>query len=166
MSCPEMAGNIIPAIATTNAMTAGLCVMQAFKVLKGELFRSKMVFLERSGARAFNTDSLRPPNPECPVCSVAHARLGIDFERATLGDLVEEILHKELGYGEEISINNEVGTIYDPDLEENLEKKLVELGIKPDDFLTVIDDEDEPRVNLQLILSNKYAFFLPTLGLD
>lgn len=39
----QMAGNIIPAIATTNAIVAGLCVLQAYKVLKGEFKNTKEV---------------------------------------------------------------------------------------------------------------------------
>jgi ubiquitin-like 1-activating enzyme E1 B len=38
-----MAGNIIPAIATTNAIVAGLCVLQAYKVLRGEFTSTKEV---------------------------------------------------------------------------------------------------------------------------
>ena len=38
-----MAGNIIPAIATTNAMTAGLCVLQSFKVFQNDLAHAKTV---------------------------------------------------------------------------------------------------------------------------
>lgn len=34
---PAMAGNIIPAIATTNAVIAGLIVMEGLKVLAGKL---------------------------------------------------------------------------------------------------------------------------------
>lgn len=39
----QMAGNIIPAIATTNAIVAGLCVLQSFKVLRGDFTSSKEV---------------------------------------------------------------------------------------------------------------------------
>lgn len=151
-SMTEMAGNIIPAIATTNAMTAGLCVLQAMKVLKDDYANAKMVFLERSGARAINSDSLKPPNPNCPVCSVAMGRVEIDLRRATLNNLVEDVLRSQLGYGEEFSISNALGTIYDPDLEDNLPKKLLDLGVKDESFLTVVDEDDEPRVNLEMIV--------------
>lgn len=152
----QMAGNIIPAIATTNAMTAGLCVLQAFKVMREDLNKAKMVFLERSGARVINSDTLKPPNPDCSVCGVTQSRLIVDPARATLNDLVQDVLKTELGYGEEFSINNEVGILYDPDLDDNLEKKFSDLGVKADSFLTVIDDDDEnPRVNLSLSISEK-----------
>ena len=38
-----MAGNIIPAIATTNAVIAGLIVMEALKVLAGDFDKCKTV---------------------------------------------------------------------------------------------------------------------------
>lgn len=75
--------------------------------------------------------------------------------RATLNDLVENLLRLELGYGEEFSVNNEVGTLYDPDLVDNLGKSFSDLGIKSEDFLTVIDEaEENPRVNLVLAIRN------------
>ena len=152
----QMAGNIIPAIATTNAMTAGLCVLQAFKVMREDLSKAKMVFLERSAARVINSDKLRPPNPNCNVCGVTQSRLIVDPARATLNDLVEGVLKNQLGYGEEFSINNEIGSLYDPDEYENLSKKFSDLGVKADSFLTVIDEDDEnPRVNLSLAVTEK-----------
>lgn len=89
----------------------------------------------------------------------------MDTSRATLNDLVEDVLKLELGYGDEFSINNEVGTLYDPELIDNLSKKLSELGIKGDSFLTIIDDDEEdPRVNLSLTISEKSAFPLDLLA--
>lgn len=152
----EMAGNIIPAIATTNAMTAGLCVLQAFKVLRQDWRKAKMVFLERSGARVINSEPLRPPNPNCSVCGAMQTRLIVDPARATLNHLVEDVLRLQLGYGEEFSVTNDVGILYDPDLDDNLPKTFTDLGVKTDSFLTIVDDDDEnPRVNLSLSVSEQ-----------
>ena len=151
-----MAGNIIPAIATTNAMTAGLCVLQAFKVMRDDLEKARMVFLVRSTERVISVESLRPPKPECPVCSVTQSTVIVDTARATLNDLVEDFLKLELGYGGEFSVSSEAGILYDPELDDNLPKKFGELGVKGDSFITVVDEEDEnPRVNLVLAISEK-----------
>lgn len=125
----QMAGNIIPAIATTNAIVAGLCVLASFKVLKGEYAQAKEVFLTPfAAARLLAPDRPREPNPECPVCSVFNATVTADLTRATLADMVE-VLRNQLGLGErEIVVNNDVGVIYDVDETDNLPKKLTELG--------------------------------------
>lgn len=44
VSYAAMAGNIIPAIATTNAVIAGLIVMEALKVLAGDFNKCKQVY--------------------------------------------------------------------------------------------------------------------------
>jgi ubiquitin-like 1-activating enzyme E1 B len=71
----EMAGNIIPAIATTNAIVAGLCVLQASHVLQNHLENARMVFISRRADQAFIAEPLRPPNPACPVCGIVRAEL-------------------------------------------------------------------------------------------
>lgn len=78
--------------------------------------------------RLLASDRLRAPNPDCEVCSVAQSRVLVDLSRATLEDLVEGFLRLQLGYGEEISITNEVGLLYDAEETVNLSKKLSELG--------------------------------------
>ncbi|UKZ77267.1 hypothetical protein TrVFT333_004987 [Trichoderma virens FT-333] len=153
----QMAGNIIPAIATTNAIVAGLCVLQSFKVLKGEYGQAKEVFLTPfANARLLAPDKNREPNRECPVCGVYYTSVIADLSRATLEDIVEGLVKDQFGYGDkEFVVSNDVGVLYDPDETENLGKKLTELGIKGGSFLTVTDeDEDAPLVNLVIDIQN------------
>jgi ubiquitin-like 1-activating enzyme E1 B len=137
-----MAGNIIPAIATTNAMTAGLCVLQAFKVMRGQLDKAKYSFLTRSTERVISSESLQKPNPDCATCGVAYATLVVDTKRAKLSDLVEDVLKGQLGYGEDFSVKHDADLLYDVDEDVHLEKTFGELNLKADTFITVFDEAD------------------------
>jgi ubiquitin-like 1-activating enzyme E1 B len=152
-----MAGNIIPAIATTNAMTASICVMQAFKVMREELHKAKMVFLAPQGTeRRMMSETVAHPNPDCTVCNVAQTTVEVDVGRATLNDLVEGLLCTELGYGDEFSVHSGNNILYDPEENINLPKTMTDLGLKNDSFVTVIDESPEnARVNLVLHIVGK-----------
>lgn len=78
--------------------------------------------------RLLASDRGREPNHDCPVCSVAQTRVLVDMSRATLGDLVDDFLKMELGYGEEIVVNHGDNLLYDVDETENVAKKLSDLG--------------------------------------
>jgi ubiquitin-like 1-activating enzyme E1 B len=176
----QMAGNIIPAIATSNALTASLSVMLSYKVLRSKVGRneafakptannslpttilsgkgelplggSKMVFLNsKSTERVITTQGLGNPDPRCPVCSPVYAKLRIPKDtKPTLGHLVDEISAK-LKY-EEFQISTSIGVVYEPDLDDNLPRALSDLGVdlNNNSFITVTDDSDEPRVDLIL----------------
>ncbi|ERS96572.1 hypothetical protein HMPREF1624_06779 [Sporothrix schenckii ATCC 58251] len=151
----QMAGNIIPAIATTNAIVAGLCVLQSFKVLRGQYDSVKEVFLAPNATdHMLASDRPRRPNPECPVCSAFQVTLDVDFDKITLRDLVDDFAKEQLKFDAdgEFVISNEVGILYDVDETDNLDKKLSELSISHGTFLTVIDDSDEPFLNVVINL--------------
>lgn len=69
----QMAGNIIPAIATTNAIVAGLCVLQSLKVLKGDYGQSKEVRHPRFSVAMTCADSPGVPF-SLRICQTAGSR--------------------------------------------------------------------------------------------
>ncbi|XP_034482542.1 SUMO-activating enzyme subunit 2 [Drosophila innubila] len=97
----SMAGNIIPAIATTNAITAGISVMRAFSVLQSKWEQCKAVYarLRLNGRNQFLVaDAFFPePNPNCYVCASDPAiTLRIDTKRVQVKAFRDEVLIKAL----------------------------------------------------------------------
>ncbi|KAL1521397.1 hypothetical protein AB1Y20_021062 [Prymnesium parvum] len=99
----EIAGNIIPAIATTNAIIAGFIVLEAFKVLAGRVDECKYAVCNRhlAGRKRdllLNNTTLDPPRPDCTVCSGSPRKLTLDTTKWTVQALLETILRQHLSF--------------------------------------------------------------------
>ena len=151
-----MAGNIIPAIATTNAIIAGACVLHAFKIFRGDYSRGAMFAIGKTDARLMNSYQLEP-NPLCPVCSAAYSDVRLDLAEAAMQDLVDGVLR--LGY-KSFSIFSPDGLIFerddaedDEDMEDVLSNKLSNMGITTGTVLRISDD-DKQKVDLALTVED------------
>ncbi|KAL9652469.1 hypothetical protein ABK040_000041 [Willaertia magna] len=123
-----MAGNIVPAIATTNAITAGLLVSESMKVLKS-IYEHKDEKVNHA-KDCFQVDCLRfpssknrkpclifpvklgQPNKNCFVCSSNSIFINLNCDKMTLGYFVEEILMKQFALKEPM-ISVEDAIIYE-----------------------------------------------------
>jgi ubiquitin-like 1-activating enzyme E1 B len=98
-----VAGNIIPAIATTNAIVAGIQVLQAMKMLGGgHDFRTTCPHTYCLRSRTRKGLYLQPTQPDepdsgCFACNASLQVLEIDVELATLEDLVTLVAKGRLG---------------------------------------------------------------------
>ncbi|KAF8550035.1 hypothetical protein OG21DRAFT_1488092 [Imleria badia] len=144
----EMAGNIIPAIATTNAIISGLIVLQALHLLRKSYTALKNVHVQFKPAVPLSTVNLCPPNPKCGICRDTYTKVQCDPARVTLGELVEGILGdgdgKDGGTGKrEVSVYEEKRVLSDPDWDDNDERTLESLGVTRGRFLSIVDEEGE-----------------------
>jgi ubiquitin-like 1-activating enzyme E1 B len=163
-----MAGNIIPAIATTNAIIAGLIVIQAYKVLMGQLDKCKTTFVVPGGKRQhlFINEPLAPPNPDCYVCSVSHYSLSVDTTHFTLKNLrdrlshrYQEILGNEFGSDDfqDISVSEGSRLLLDPDFDDNLGNTFESLGLS--DGSTIQVSFEHPKLKtLNFIICHTELF--------
>uniref|UniRef100_A0A3Q0KSF4 Ubiquitin-activating enzyme E1b, putative n=1 Tax=Schistosoma mansoni TaxID=6183 RepID=A0A3Q0KSF4_SCHMA len=103
----SLAGNIIPAVASTNAIVAGLMVLQARHILSKKFERIRSVYIHRRPTGRRGNRRLvvpvepAPPNPSCLVCSdsVRNSQLHLLCapELLTLRILRDRILIRHLG---------------------------------------------------------------------
>ncbi|KAJ7856758.1 hypothetical protein B0H14DRAFT_2507719 [Mycena olivaceomarginata] len=137
----EMAGNIIPAIATTNAIVSGLIVLQALQILRKSYDKLRNVHLQVKPAVPLSTITMCAPNPACGVCRDTYAMVLCDVKRARLGDVVRSVLGDD--DGREISVYEDKRVLSDPDWEDNYERTLESLNVSRGMFLTIVDEEGE-----------------------
>ncbi|XP_043671743.1 SUMO-activating enzyme subunit 2 isoform X1 [Vespula pensylvanica] len=144
----SMAGNIIPAIATTNAIIAGLVVLHAFYILENKLKECRSVYLRlkmnHRNQLLVPEKNVNPPNPKCYVCApTPQAVLAADTSKMTIKELDELVLKSRLNMIAPDVIIDGKGIVVisseEGETEENNNKILEEFGIKDGTILKVDD---------------------------
>uniref|UniRef100_A0A8C7X0P6 SUMO-activating enzyme subunit 2 n=1 Tax=Oryzias sinensis TaxID=183150 RepID=A0A8C7X0P6_9TELE len=146
----SMAGNIIPAIATTNAVIAGLIVLEGLKILSGELESCRTIFLNKCPnvrKKLLVPCVLDPPSKNCYVCaSKPEVTVKLNVQKTTVLSLQDRILKERFGMvAPDVQIEDGKGTILisseEGETEANNSKYLSDFGIRngsrlqSDDFL-------------------------------
>jgi len=135
-----MAGNIIPAIATTNAIISGLIVLQALHLLRATFDSLRNVHAQFKPSAPLSAIKLSLPNPHCGVCRDAYALLQCDPSRVTLAEVLEGILD---GLDREVSTYEDKRVLSDPDFDDNLDRTLESLSVTKGKFLSITDEDGE-----------------------
>ncbi|KAI9286873.1 hypothetical protein BC943DRAFT_275368 [Umbelopsis sp. AD052] len=157
----SMAGNIIPAIATTNAVIAGIVVMQAYKILNGQLSQTKRTYLKqvtrRPGLLILEANS--EPQPDCAVCRTRNIGLKIDIHHTTLQSLLDNVVTASienggLGMSDEVTILEGDRLLYDIEFDDNAEKTLDALALEDGKILNIKDDEVDDDTGVNLVLQH------------
>ncbi|KAG6711713.1 hypothetical protein I3842_05G069100 [Carya illinoinensis] len=165
-----IAGNIVHAVATTNAIIAGLIVIEAIKVLQNDTNNYRMTYCLEHPTRKMLLMPVEPfePNKSCYVCSETPLTLEINTHRAKLRDFVEKIVKAKLGMYFPLIMHGpallyEVGDDLDEDMvanyAANLEKVLCELPspITSGITITVEDLKQELTCNINIKCSTNCA---------
>ncbi|KAF9431553.1 E1 ubiquitin-activating protein uba2 [Entomortierella beljakovae] len=140
-----MAGNIIPAIATTNAIVAGMMVMLAFKIINKHLSDCKTSYLVygRHRPQLIVSEPLAKPNPKCYICRNSYIGLKIDTASSTVQDVIDLFEENSLI---DIEIQENGRVIYDPDFDDNVGKTLEGLQLTDGKFMDIVDEDDRKIV--------------------
>ncbi|KAL1712600.1 hypothetical protein EV715DRAFT_259401 [Schizophyllum commune] len=166
----EMAGNIIPAIATTNAIISGLIVLQALQLLRrshdsaraaGPKLEMRTTMLQHKPAVPLSSVRTCAPDPRCGVCRDVYVDLRVDPKRAKLGEVVGALARAVQGSlvaaddavndsmdedddedpAAELSVFEDKRILMDPDFDDNKDRTLESLGVTRGKFLTLVHED-------------------------
>ncbi|XP_073119402.1 SUMO-activating enzyme subunit 2-like [Henckelia pumila] len=158
-----IAGNIVHAVATTNAIIAGLIVIEAVKVLQNDTKSYRMTYCLEHPSRKMLLMPVEPfePNKSCYVCSKTPLTLVVNTHRSKLRDIVDKIVKAKLGMNLPLIMHGSL-LLYEvgEDLEEdevanyaaNLEKVLAKLPspVTGGTTLTVEDLQQELKCSINV----------------
>lgn len=154
-----MAGNIIPAIATTNAIISGLIVLQALHLLKKSHGQLRNVHLQFKPAVPLSAIRLSTPNPQCGVCRDTYAYVPCDPARTVLRDIVKGIMGDD---ERDVSVYEDKRVLSDPDWDDNVDSTLESLNVTRGKFLSIVDEEGEREtISIAIGLLSCVSFLFP-----
>lgn len=107
----DSAGNIQPAISSTNSIAAAAEILEVLKIIGGAIDRLCMTYFRNYDTGKIIRAYLSSPGLDCKVCSVkcCYVRLECDFAKTTYGQLYDYLNTELLGYGRDLMVLNAKG---------------------------------------------------------
>lgn len=151
------AGNIIPAIATANAIIAGQIVIHALRILKGKIENCQSVFLRgipnHRGGMLVKDKKLQEPSPKCNVCSVEGSLILVtDVSHVTVRQFEDIVLKQKLNIvAPDIIVDNRMIISSDEEDELNMyDLRLCDLEIGDGSVFSVDDFFQNFKIKITL----------------
>ena len=147
--------NIIPAIPSTNAIIAAVCVIETLKMatMCAKGMNNYMMYVGLDGVYSHTVEYER--DPVCVVCSpgIAHV-VSVD---ATLGDFISSIVAAHPDSLAEPSVSYGAKNLYlrgvlEAEFAENLPKKMIELMDGQREGLIIVNDKKLKKTSMRLRL--------------